>query len=256
MLELFQRPESWIAIATLSALEIVLGIDNLVFVAILAGRVPEAQRSAARKLGLAAALLTRLALLFSISWVMGLTRPLFTLFGFAASGQSLILVAGGLFLVAKSTREIYHKTEMGEDEADVHAGATAFWAVIAQIAVIDIVFSLDSIITAVGMVKELPLMVIAIVIAMAIMILSADAVSGFIDRHPSLKILALAFLLLIGVLLLAEGTGRHVEKGYIYFAMAFSLLVELVNMRYRANRERRRSRLKATREAAPQESGG
>jgi predicted tellurium resistance membrane protein TerC len=256
MLELFQRPESWIAIATLSALEIVLGIDNLVFVAILAERVPEAQRPAARKLGLAAALVTRLALLFSISWVMGLTRPLFTVFGFSASGQSLILVAGGLFLMAKSTREIYHKTEVVEEEAALHAAATAFWAVIVQIALIDIVFSLDSIITAVGMVKELPLMVIAIVVAMGIMIMSADAVSGFIDRHPSLKILALAFLLLIGFLLVAEGTGRHVEKGYIYFAMAFSLLVELINMRYRANRQKRRSRMKAPGEAAPQEMGG
>lgn len=240
MLELFLQPESWIAIATLTLLEIVLGIDNLVFVAILSSRVPEAQQPKARRSGLALALVTRLALLFSLSWVMGLERPLLTVMGYGFTGRSLILLAGGLFLIAKATREIYDKTELAHEEHPrAAAAAKAFGMVIVQIALIDIVFSLDSIITAVGMVKELPLMVAAIVIAMAFMVLAAETVSGFINRHPSLKILALSFLLLIGVMLIAEGTGRHVEKGYIYFAMGFSLLVETLNIRRRTNWEAR-----------------
>ena len=228
-----------LALATLSAMEIVLGIDNVVFIAILVGRLPGARRELARRLGLILALGIRILLLFAITWMMGLTAPLVTVLGHGVSGRDLILLGGGLFLIFKATREIYEKVE-----ADPHAPATAgaraafFW-VLVQILLLDIVFSLDSVITAVGMANHLSIMVTAMVIAMLVMLVSAGGVSRFIDQHPSLKILALAFLLLIGVMLVAEGMGTHVEKGYIYFAMAFSLLVEMLNMRYRRRRSPR-----------------
>ena len=226
-----------LALATLSAMEIVLGIDNVVFIAILVGRLPEARRELARRLGLILALGIRILLLFAISWMMGLTAPLVTVLGHGVSGRDLILLGGGLFLIFKATWEIYDKVEAGHHERTAGAARAAFAWVIFQILLLDIVFSLDSVITAVGMANDLAIMVTAMVIAMLIMLVSASAVSRFIDSHPSLKILALAFLLLIGVMLVAEGMGSHIEKGYIYFAMAFSLLVELVNMRYQRKRE-------------------
>ena len=222
-----------LALATLSAMEIVLGIDNVVFIAILVGRLPEARRELARRLGLILALGIRVLLLFAITWMMGLTAPLFGVLGHGVSGRDLILLGGGLFLISKATWEIYDKVEAGHHEQTAAAARAAFVWVILQILLLDIVFSLDSVITAVGMANDLGIMVTAMVIAMLVMLVSAGAVSRFIDGHPSLKILALAFLLLIGVMLVAEGMGTHIEKGYIYFAMAFSLLVELVNMRYR-----------------------
>jgi predicted tellurium resistance membrane protein TerC len=222
-----------LALATLSAMEIVLGIDNVVFIAILVGRLPEARRELARRLGLILALGIRILLLFAISWMMGLTAPLWSVLGHAVSGRDLILLGGGLFLIFKATWEIYDKVEASHHERTAATARAAFAWVLFQILLLDIVFSLDSVITAVGMANDLAIMVTAMVIAMLVMLLSAGAVSRFIDGHPSLKILALAFLLLIGVMLVAEGMGTHIEKGYIYFAMAFSLLVELINMRYR-----------------------
>jgi predicted tellurium resistance membrane protein TerC len=245
MLELFTQPSSWIAIATLAALEIVLGIDNLVFIAIITSRLPEDAQPLARRIGLGAALVTRILLLLTLSWILGLTRPLveFHVLGHLVelTGRSLILLGGGLFLIYKSTTEIYHKTEL-KDDAHVHtvgkAGPT-FGVVILNIAVMDIIFSLDSVITAVGMVSEIPLMVTAVVIAMIVMIVFAEPVSTFVNDHPSIKILALAFLLMIGVLLTAEAFEVEVPKGYVYFAMAFSLIVEFTQMRYEANLRRR-----------------
>jgi predicted tellurium resistance membrane protein TerC len=233
----FLTADGLLALVTLSAMEIVLGIDNVVFIAILVGRLPEAQRERARRLGLILALGIRVALLFAISWLMGLTAPLVSVLGHAVSGRDLILLGGGLFLIFKATWEIYDKVEASHHERAAAAARAAFAWVIFQILLLDIVFSLDSVITAVGMANDLPIMVTAMVIAMLVMLVSAGAVSRFIDGHPSLKILALAFLLLIGVMLVAEGMGTHIEKGYIYFAMAFSLLVELVNMRYRRKQQ-------------------
>jgi predicted tellurium resistance membrane protein TerC len=218
-------------------MEIVLGIDNVVFIAILVGRLPEAQRERARRLGLILALGIRVGLLFAISWLMGLTAPLVSVLGHGVSGRDLILLGGGLFLIFKATWEIYDKVEASHHERTAAAARAAFALVIFQILLLDIVFSLDSVITAVGMANDLSIMVSAMVIAMLVMLVSAGTVSRFIDSHPSLKILALAFLLLIGVMLVAEGMGTHIEKGYIYFAMAFSLLVELVNMRYRRKQQ-------------------
>ncbi|HEY7039047.1 MAG TPA: TerC family protein [Methylomirabilota bacterium] len=228
----FLTADGLLALATLSAMEIVLGIDNVVFIAILVGRLPEAQREFARRLGLILALGIRIGLLFTISWMMGLTEPLVTVFGAAVSGRDLILLGGGLFLIFKATWEIYEKVEADPHQRAAAGPRAAFLWVLLQILLLDIVFSLDSVITAVGMANDLWIMVTAMVIAMLVMLASAGTVSWFIDQHPSLKILALAFLLLIGVMLVAEGMGTHVEKGYIYFAMAFSLLVELLNMRY------------------------
>jgi predicted tellurium resistance membrane protein TerC len=228
-----------VSVLTLTALEIVLGVDNLVFISIISGRLPAAQQPAARKIGLLLALGTRVALLFTLSWMMGLTRPLFSVFGGEVSGRGLILLAGGLFLIAKATWEIYDKVELGETEHAAAGGRRGFVSVVLQIMVLDIVFSLDSVITAVGMVNNLVVMVTAIVIAMGVMLFAMEIVNGFIEAHPSLKILALAFLILIGVILVADGFGQHVPKGYIYFAMVFSLAVELVNIRYRRRRRRR-----------------
>ncbi|MGH7373012.1 MAG: TerC family protein [Candidatus Rokuibacteriota bacterium] len=214
-------------------MEIVLGIDNVVFIAILVARLPEAQREYARRLGLILALGIRIGLLFAISWMMGLTTPLLTVLGRDVSGRDLILLGGGLFLIFKATWEIHDKLEASHPERSEGRARAAFVMVLAQILLLDIVFSLDSVITAVGMANNLPIMVAAMVIAMLIMLASAGPVSRFIEHHPSLKILALSFLLLIGVMLVAEGMGTHMEKGYIYFAMAFSLFVEMLNMRYR-----------------------
>ena len=226
-------PEALLSLVTLSAMEIVLGIDNVVFIAILTTRLPMAQQARARQVGMTAALGLRIGLLWAISWLMGLTRPLFTVAGQAFSGRDLILILGGLFLVFKATWEIYDKLEV-DHQAPTGAGRRASLAwTLAQILVIDIVFSLDSVITAVGMANQLSIMIAAMVIAMLVMLASMGTVGGFVERHPSVKILALAFLLLIGVMLVVEGMGQHVSKGYIYFAMAFSLLVELLNMRYR-----------------------
>ena len=227
----FLTADGLVALLTLTALEIVLGIDNVVFIAIISGSLPAAQQAGARRLGLALALLTRVALLFTISWMMGLTRPLVTVAGGEISGRDLILWAGGLFLIFKATREIYAKVEAPPERPA--AGRGGFAAVVGQIMVLDIVFSLDSVITAVGMVNHLPVMVAAIVLAMAVMLFAMESVNRVIERHPSLKVLALAFLILIGVVLVAEGFEQHIPRGYIYFAMAFSLGVELLNIRQR-----------------------
>ncbi len=227
------NPESWIALLTLTALEIVLGIDNVVFIAILAAKLPPEQQQRARRLGLSLAMFIRIALLFSLAWVIGLTEPLFTI-GKDISGRDLILIAGGLFLLAKSTHEIHQKLE-GEAGHTATRTAASFTGVIVQILLLDIVFSLDSVITAVGMANEIAVMVLAVVIAVGFMLVFADAISGFVERHPTVKILALSFLLLIGFALVAEGFDQHIPKGYIYFAMAFSLGVEMVNLRVRAS---------------------
>ncbi|MFN8534037.1 MAG: TerC family protein [Dehalococcoidia bacterium] len=230
------NPDIWIALVTLTALEIVLGIDNIVFISILSSKLPEGQQPLARRLGLLGALLTRILLLLSLSWVIGLTAPLVSLFGREVSGRDLILIVGGLFLLAKSTFEIHERLE-GEQGHRSTAAAASFTGVIVQIMVLDIVFSLDSVITAVGMVDEIAVMIAAVIIAVGIMLLSAEAVSSFVNRHPSVKMLALAFLLLIGVNLIAEGFGQHIPKGYIYFAIAFSVLVEGLNLRAGARRK-------------------
>ncbi len=232
MFDWLADPEAWIALGTLTALEIVLGIDNIVFISILAGKLPPAQQPRARQLGLLAALGSRLALLFSLTWIMGLTAPLFTVLNQEVSGRDLILLAGGLFLIAKATREIHHRVE-GAAEAAHQPKADTFRGVIFQIMLIDIVFSLDSVITAVGMANRISIMVLAVVISVGIMMLSAGTISAFVGRHPTVKMLALSFLLLIGVALLGEGLELHIPKGYIYFAMAFSLGVEVLNIRSR-----------------------
>jgi predicted tellurium resistance membrane protein TerC len=224
--------EGLLSLVTLSAMEIVLGIDNIVFLTILTGKLPLAQQPRARRLGLILALGTRVLLLLGISWVMGLTRPLFAVFGQGISGRDVILLAGGAFLIAKATKEIHDKVEIHEeDELALARGSSTFGLVLVQIAVFDIVFSLDSVITAVGMARDLSVMVVAMVIAMVVMLVFAGAIGDFVQRHPTMKVLALSFLILIGVMLVAEGMGQHVAKGYIYFAMAFSLIVELLNLR-------------------------
>jgi predicted tellurium resistance membrane protein TerC len=225
-------PQIWISLTTLTALEIVLGIDNIIFISILAGKLPLDQQAKARQTGLMLALITRVLLLCSLAWMVKLTAPLFAVFGFAVSGRDLILLGGGLFLIVKSTMEIHEKLEGGEEHADPK-GAPKFAAVIVQILLLDIVFSLDSVITAIGMANQLGVMIAAVVLALLVMLKYASAVSDFVHRHPTLKMLALSFLLLIGVTLVAEGTHQHVNKGYIYFAMAFSFAVELLNLRLR-----------------------
>jgi predicted tellurium resistance membrane protein TerC len=232
-------PHAWIALVTLTALEIVLGVDNIVFISILVGRLPEQQRQRARVLGLAFAMLTRIGLLLSLAWIMTLTEPLFSIpvLGRDVSGRDLILVGGGLFLLWKSVHEIHGSLEGAEDEHAAAAVRAGFAAVIVQIAIIDIVFSLDSVITAVGMVDEVAIMVIAIVMAVGVMMFAAKPIGDFVDRHPTVKMLALSFLILIGVALVAEGGGYHIPKGYIYFAMAFSVGVEMLNLRVRSKRQ-------------------
>jgi predicted tellurium resistance membrane protein TerC len=232
------NPDVYVSLVTLTAMEVVLGIDNVVFISILVGKLPAEQQPKARQLGLGLALVMRLGLLFAISWVMKLTSPLFTLpiLGKELSGRDLILLGGGLFLVAKATHEIYDKLEVAHESAAKGGGAAKFGMILAQIIVLDIVFSLDSVITAVGMAQHIAVMVIAMVVAVGVMLVFAGRIGDFVNRHPSMKILALSFLLLIGVMLIAEGMGQHVGKGYIYFAMAFSLAVELLNMRMRRKR--------------------
>jgi predicted tellurium resistance membrane protein TerC len=232
-LEILSQSDTYISLATLTAMEIVLGIDNIVFISILTAKLPPSQQPKARRLGLSLALLFRLGLLFALSWVMGLTEPMFNLLGRGISGRDLILLGGGLFLVAKSTHEIHDKLEVKQEEHNVPGGARRFGWILIQILALDIVFSLDSVITAVGMAQHLAVMVVAMVIAVGVMLIFAQSIGDFVNRHPSMKILALSFLLLIGVMLIAEGMGQHVGKGYIYFAMAFSLAVELLNMRLR-----------------------
>jgi len=220
------------ALLTLTAMEIVLGIDNIVFLTILVGRLPRHQQAKARSIGLILALGTRLLLLFSLSWVMGLTQPLFTILTKEISGRDLILLSGGLFLMAKATHEIHDKIEGEASQHTPKAKKGSFASSLIQIALIDIVFSLDSVITAVGMAKEIWIMVTAMIVSVGVMLVSAGAIGDFVERHPTVKLLALSFLLLIGVMLVAEGSGTHVDKGYIYFAMAFSLVVEMLNLRY------------------------
>ena len=224
-------PEIWIAFATLTSLEIVLGIDNIVFISILSGKLPEAQQARARNIGLALAMLTRILLLLALALVIGLTATLFEVLGEEISGRDMILIGGGLFLVGKSTYEIHHKMEGDEHTDPAMRSYPSFASVIAQILLLDLVFSLDSVITAVGMVDEIGVMIAAVVVAVLVMLVAAGPISRFVERHPTVKILALSFLLLIGVTLILEGFEQHVPKGYIYFAMAFSLFVELLNLR-------------------------
>ena len=228
--------ENLLALLTLTLLEIVLGIDNIVFLSILTGKLPPAQQGSARRVGLLLAMGMRIALLLAITWVMGLTRPLFTVFEQAFTGRDLILLVGGLFLVAKATWEIHDKLEGAVHGAGGGPKAASFGAILVQILLLDMVFSLDSVITAVGMARALEVMIAAVVIAVLVMMVFAGAISAFIERHPTMKMLALSFLLLIGVVLIADGLGQHVSKGYIYFAMAFSLLVEVLNLRARPTR--------------------
>ena len=232
MFEWLSSPEAWIALGTLTALEIVLGIDNIIFISILVGRLPEKQRAFARRMGLSLAMIARLALLFSISWVMGLTQPWFTAFGEAISGRDVILIGGGLFLLAKATHEIHNSLE-GVEGGGHAVVAASLGMVLVQIAILDIVFSLDSVITAVGLVDQISVMAIAIILAVAVMLFAAKSIGEFVDAHPTIKILALSFLILVGVTLIAEGFDAHVPKGYIYFAMAFSVVVEMLNIRMR-----------------------
>jgi predicted tellurium resistance membrane protein TerC len=228
--------EGWIALGTLTVLEIVLGIDNIVFISILAGKLPQHDRARARKVGLSLAMIIRILLLLSITWVMGLTAPLFAALGYEISGRDLILLVGGLFLLGKSTLEIHEKLEGVEGHGSARV-VKSFAAVIVQILLLDIVFSLDSVITAVGMAEDVAVMIIAVIIAVGVMLVSSGAISDFVDRHPTVKILALSFLLLIGVSLIGEGLDQHIPKGYIYFAMAFSVFVEMINLRIRAKAE-------------------
>ncbi|MDR5172499.1 TerC family protein [Methylobacillus sp. Pita2] len=233
MLEWLASPEAWIALATLTALEIVLGIDNIIFISILVGRLPEKQRNTARRLGLSLAMIARLALLFSISWVMGLTKPWFEIAGVEISGRDLILIGGGLFLLAKATHEIHNSLEGMDGHGDGHVAVNSMGMVLVQIAVLDIVFSLDSVITAVGLADHVGIMATAIIIAVGVMLFAAKSIGDFVDNHPTIKILALSFLILVGVTLMVEGFDVHVPKGYIYFAMAFSVAVEMLNIRMR-----------------------
>ncbi len=232
MFEWLTSPEAWVALVTLTTLEIVLGIDNIIFISILVGRLPEAQRNFARRTGLGLAMLGRLALLFSISWVMGLTKPSFAIFGNSISGRVVVLIGGGLFLLFKPTHDIHNSLE-GTDNSGRNISVTSVGMVLLQIAILDIVFSLDSVITAVGLVDHITLMAIAIILAVLVMLMAAKPIGDFVEKHPTIKILALSFLILVGVTLIVEGFDVHVPKGYIYFAMAFSVTVEFLNLRLR-----------------------
>ncbi len=232
-MELLLDPAMWMAFLTLTALEIVLGIDNIIFIAILVNRLPEHLRAKARFFGLSLAMITRILLLLSLAWIMRLTEPLFTVLAQEISGRDIILIGGGLFLIWKSTMEIHTSLEGADGEERAVRGSPTFFATLIQIALIDIVFSFDSVITAVGLVNQIPVMVAAIVAAVGVMMFAAGPISDFVDRHPSIKMLALSFLVVIGVVLIAEGFDVHVPKGYIYFAMAFSVMVEMLNIRMR-----------------------
>ena len=236
-LDWLASPDAWIALLTLTLLEVVLGIDNVIFISILSGKLPPAEQPRARSLGLAGAFVTRILLLLSITWIMRLTAPLFAMAGRSFSGRDLILLVGGLFLIAKATREIHHKLEGPLDDASGVSGRSTLWATVAQIMVIDIVFSLDSVITAVGMADDVSIMIAANVVALVVMLAAAGTISAFVDRHPTVKMLALAFLVLIGTNLMAEGFGQHIAKGYTYGAMAFSVVVEMLNLRARSRAE-------------------
>ncbi|HET7746932.1 MAG TPA: TerC family protein [Vicinamibacteria bacterium] len=225
-------PQAWLGFLTLTVLEIVLGVDNVIFISILVGKLPRDQQPRARTLGLGMAMAMRIILLLGISWVVGLTRPLFTVFAQEVSGRDLVLLLGGLFLIGKSTHEIHDKLEGEEGRVSARVGPS-FASVIVQITLLDMVFSLDSVITAVGMVQEVGIMIAAVVVAVGFMMVFAGAIAGFVDRHPTIKMLALSFLLLIGVMLIAEGLHHHIPKGYVYFAMAFSVFVEMLNIRLR-----------------------
>ena len=243
MFEWITQPEALVALFTLIALEIVLGIDNIIFLSILVSRLPEAQRDSARKLGLGLAMLTRLLLLFSLSWVMGLVEPWFTVFGTEISGRDIILIGGGLFLLAKSTHEIHASLELPGEADEQKGGASSYFGVLIQIAILDIVFSLDSVITAVGLVDHVAIMAIAVIASVFVMLFAAKPIGDFVDANPSIKMLALSFLILVGFTLMAEGLDVHVPKGYIYFAMAFSVLVELMNIHIRKRHTREMIRL-------------
>ena len=236
MFEWIASPEAWIALATLTALEIVLGIDNIIFISIVVGRLPPERRQAARIQGLAMAMVMRILLLLSLAWMMRLTSPLFTILEQDISGRDLILIFGGLFLLWKSTQEIWESLEGAEEGEHEVKISSKYWMVLGQIAIIDIIFSLDSVITAVGMVDEIGVMVTAIVIAVGVMMFAAKSIGEFVDAHPSIKMLALSFLILVGVVLMGEGLDMHIPKGYIYFAMAFSFAVEALNIRMRKKR--------------------
>jgi predicted tellurium resistance membrane protein TerC len=230
------EPQAWIGLLTLVALEVVLGIDNVVFISILSGKLPPSQQVRARQVGIGLAVISRILLLLSISWVIGLTKPLFTVFGHDFSGRDLILIMGGLFLLGKATHEIHAKLE-GSHEGTIERTPSSFTSVIIQIVLLDVVFSLDSVITAVGLSNEIVVMVIAVIVAAVVMLVFAGAISGFVNRHPTLKMLALSFLLLIGFTLVADGLGQHIPKGYVYVAMGFSLFVEFLNLRVRRHSE-------------------
>jgi|SRR6185295_8363700 len=231
MTDLLFSPEAWASLATLAALEIVLGIDNLIFITILASRLPIHQRDRARRIGLAGAFVTRMGLLGTIAWIVRLDRPLFAIRGLGFSGKSLILLGGGLFLIYKATKEIHHKLETAADSGTPKSSASTIGAVLVQIVLLDLVFSIDSVITAVGMTEIIAIMVAANVVALIVMLLVGKGISTFVDRHPSIKVLALAFLLMVGLVLVAEGFGAHIGKGYIYGAMGFSIFVEVINIR-------------------------
>jgi predicted tellurium resistance membrane protein TerC len=235
-MEWMSDPQAWIALFTLTVLEIVLGIDNIIFISILTGKLPEQQQPKARRLGLFLAMFLRIGLLASIAWMAKLTAPFFTVLGQGISGRDLILLTGGVFLLFKATREIHERLEGDEEEGSARAVAS-FTGVIVQVLLLDIVFSLDSVITAVGMADHLPVMIAAVVIAVGVMMFAAGPISNFVARHPTIKMLALSFLLLIGMSLIAEGLGRHIPKGYIYFAMAFSVFVEMLNLWSRKKRK-------------------
>jgi predicted tellurium resistance membrane protein TerC len=239
-MEWVTNPEIWISLVTLTLLEIVLGIDNIVFISILSGKLPPEQQKSARRVGLGLAMVTRILLLIGLAWLVRLTAPLFTIFSQAVSGRDLILLAGGLFLLGKATHEIHNRLE-GEDGEVTRTIAPRFGAIIVQILLLDIVFSLDSVITAVGMVRQIPVMIAAVIIAMLFMLIFVNKVSAFIDQHPTIKMMALSFLLLIGCALIAEGLHREIPKGYIYFSMAFSLGVEMLNIRSRARSKAKRA---------------
>jgi predicted tellurium resistance membrane protein TerC len=252
-MEWLADPQAWIALATLTALEIVLGIDNIIFISILVGRLPPERRQQARMIGLGLAMGMRILLLLSLAWVMTLTTPLITLLDLEISGRDLILLGGGLFLLAKATHEIHANLE-GVEDTEAVPKAASFAAILTQIAIIDIVFSLDSVITAVGMADHIMVMVVAIVIAVGVMMFSARAIGDFVDRHPTVKMLALSFLILVGVTLIAEGLEFHIPKGYIYFAMAFSVGVEMLNLRIRSKRAKP-VKLHRSMQDAPPDSG-
>ena len=239
-MEIFLQSEAWIALLTLSLLEIVLGIDNIIFISLLTNKLPEEKRRSARTAGIGAALILRVLMLLGITWIIGFTQPIFTIFDFTATGRDLVLLGGGLFLIGKSTSEIHHKVDQSGHDADKRQmkrkATRSFSSIIIQIALLDIVFSFDSILTAIGMTEEILIMIIAVVVSLVVMLIFAGRIAAFIEKHPTLQVLALAFLILIGFVLIADGLHQHISKGYIYFAVAFSLAVETINIRLRGRR--------------------